>query len=128
MLLLGGFIGCTKKLPINGWSIGIQLKMMDRPSNKKISLCWYKKGTNNKWTYDLIDHLIVNLETISALASMTYIVDLNAYEFHPGDENSSMTLLMNVRVLRYTYDRDLLLSKIVFYINVNDYIYERKHF
>ena len=38
------------------------------------------KGTNNKWTYDLIDHLMANLEIIIALASMTYIVNLDGYE------------------------------------------------
>ena len=32
-------------------------------------------------------HWMVELETIIALASMTYIVDLHAYELHPGDEN-----------------------------------------
>ena len=59
---------------------------MDRPSNMEINLCWYKKGTNNKWSYDLTDHLMVDLETIIALASMTYVVDLDAYELHRGDE------------------------------------------
>ena len=29
---------------------------------------------------------MISLETIIALASMTYIADLNAYELHPGDE------------------------------------------
>ena len=37
-------------------------------------------------------HLRVDLETIIALASMTYIVDLIAYELHPRDEKSSMNL------------------------------------
>jgi hypothetical protein len=58
-----------------------------------IDLCWYQKETKNKWTYDLTDHLKVDLETIYiALASMTYIVDLDAYELHPGDEKCSTTL------------------------------------
>ena len=30
-----------------------------------------------------------------ALTSLTYIVDLDAYVSHAGDEMSSMTLLMN---------------------------------
>ena len=29
---------------------------------------------------------MIELETIIALAFMTYIVDLDAYELHPGDE------------------------------------------
>ena len=32
---------------------------------------------------------MVDLETIIALASMTYIKDLNAYELHPGDKKVS---------------------------------------
>ena len=33
-----------------------------------------------------MDHLMVDLETIIALASMTYVIDLDAYELHLGDE------------------------------------------
>ena len=52
----------------------------------EIGLCWYQKGTYNKWTYNLTNHLMVDIKPIIILASMTYIVDLNAYELHPGDE------------------------------------------
>ena len=38
------------------------------------------------WTYDLTNHLMVELETIIALATMTYIVKTNLYESHPMDE------------------------------------------
>jgi hypothetical protein len=65
------------------------IDLMDRPSNMEIGLCWYRKGTNNKWTYNDIDHLMRNLETMIAIASMTYIIgviDWDAYELHPGDE------------------------------------------
>jgi hypothetical protein len=51
----------------------------------EIGLCWYQNGTNNKWTYNFTNHLVVDLEMIIALASMTYIVDLD-YELHPGDD------------------------------------------
>jgi hypothetical protein len=34
---------------------------------------------------------MIDLETIMALASMKYIVDLDAYELHLGDEMSLMT-------------------------------------
>ena len=27
------------------------IDLMDCPSNMGIDLCWYQKGTNNKWTY-----------------------------------------------------------------------------
>jgi hypothetical protein len=62
------------------------IDLMDHPSNMEISLCWYEKGTNNKWTSGLTVHLMEDLETIIALASTTYIVDSDAYELHPGNE------------------------------------------
>ena len=65
------------------------------------------KRTNNKWTYNLTNHLI-------ALVSMTYIADLDAYELHPRTKKSSMALLMNAKVLNYTYDRGSLLFKSIF--------------
>ena len=34
----------------------------------------------------LLDHLMVDLETIIALATMTYIGESNVYELHSGDE------------------------------------------
>ena len=52
----------------------------------QIGLCCYQKGTNNKWTFDLTTHLMVDLEKIIAIGSMTYIVDIDAYELYPGDE------------------------------------------
>ena len=44
---------------------------------------------------------------------MTYVIDLNAYELHMGDEKKN-TLLMNANVLHYTYDMGSLLFKSVF--------------
>ena len=32
-----------------------------------------------------MNHLMIDLETTIVLASMTYIVDLDAYELHPRD-------------------------------------------
>jgi hypothetical protein len=76
----------------------------------EIGLCWYKKGTNNKWTYDLTEHLMLDLETIMTLIFMSYMyINLGAYELHLGDEKCSTTLLMNARILHYTYDRGSLL-------------------
>jgi hypothetical protein len=72
-----------------------------------------QRGPNNKWTYDLTGHVMVYLETIIALAFMTYIVDLFAYELHPGDEKVFNDFI-NARVLHYTYDRGSLLFKIIF--------------
>jgi hypothetical protein len=58
---------------------------MDCPSNMEIGSCWYKKETDNKWTYNLTDHLMLDFETIIALASMIYITNSDAYELHPED-------------------------------------------
>ena len=77
-------------------------------------MVYYWKGTNNKWTYDLTNHLMVDLETIITIGSMTYIVDLDAYDLHLGMKKSSTTLLMNARVLHYTYDKGSLFFKSIF--------------
>ena len=51
----------------------------------------------------------------NSLASMTYIVDLDAYELHSIDEKVfNISRLMNVEVLHYTHDRCSLLYKIIF--------------
>ena len=42
--------------------------------------------TDNQWTYDLVSYLMVGLDRIFALASMTYIVDLDACELNAGNE------------------------------------------
>ena len=55
-------------------------------SSMDIGLCWYQNETNNKWTYDLTDHLMVDLKKIITLACMTHIVDVDAYELHLRDE------------------------------------------
>ena len=54
----------------------------------KIGLCSYKKGTNNMWTHNLMDCLIVESNTRIALASMTYITHEDNYELHMGDEET----------------------------------------
>ena len=57
---------------------------------------------------------MVYLKTIITVASVTYIVDLDAYELHLGMKKSSKTLLMNAKILHYTYDRGSLLFKNMF--------------
>ena len=44
--------------------------------------------TTSKRTTDHTDYLIINLGTIIALASMTYIANLDAYECHLGSEKA----------------------------------------
>jgi len=62
----------------------------------QIGLCGHQKETNNKWTYNHMDELMLGLETIIALGSTT---DLDAYELHLGMEMSSTTLLINAKVV-----------------------------
>ena len=38
------------------------------------------------WTYNLANDLMVELQTVIALAIMIYIVETNLYELHPMDE------------------------------------------
>ena len=60
------------------------IDLMDHPSNMQIGLCCYQKGPNDKRTCDHIDHLMVDLGITSALASMTCIANLYAYESRQG--------------------------------------------
>ena len=63
--------------------------LMDCPSNMKIGLCWHNffLKNNNKWTFNITDHLMVDLKIVIALASITCSVDSVAYELHPRNEN-----------------------------------------
>ena len=64
-----------------------------------------------------MDHLMADLETKIAITFMTYIVDLDANELHPGDKKVSTTLSMNAKGLHYTYDwGSLLFWSIVVYL------------
>jgi hypothetical protein len=54
---------------------------------------------------------MVDLEAIIGLASMTYIINLDAYDWHPGDEKFATSLSMNDRVWHYKYDRGSLSFK-----------------
>lgn len=38
------------------------------------------------WTCDLMDHLMVELDTIVALVSLTYSAKTNLFKLHPMDE------------------------------------------
>ena len=42
---------------------------------------------------------------------MTYIINLDAYDWHPGDKKFATSILMNDKVLHYTYDRGSLSFK-----------------
>ena len=50
------------------------IDFLDRPSNMEIGLCWYQNKNGSLWTCDWMDHLMVELKTINALATMIYII------------------------------------------------------
>jgi hypothetical protein len=56
---------------------------LDRPNSVEVGLCWYQKSTELKWSYD---HIMVELDTVIALANLTYNAETNTYELHPSDE------------------------------------------
>jgi hypothetical protein len=60
---------------------------LDRPNNAEVGLCWYQKSARLKWSYDLTDHInMVELDTVIALANLTYDVETDTYKLHPSDE------------------------------------------
>ena len=60
------------------------INVIDRPSNIECGLCWNKKGTNIKQTYNFTIHSMVDLETLIALDAMTCIANIDAYKLHMG--------------------------------------------
>lgn len=46
----------------------------------------YPRSGGSKWTYDLINHVMFDLGTVIALASLTYNVEGDIYKLHPSDE------------------------------------------
>ena len=102
-------------------------------SNMEIGWYWYKKGTNNKWPYDLTDHLIIDFETIFALASHDIYCRLRRLRVTSGGWKS-LQWVMNIKVLHYTYGMGSLLFKSIFsylcywlYMNANPFTYTYCH-
>ena len=65
----------------------------------EIGLCWYQKDQGSLRTYDLTYHIIIDLETIIALATITFVVEKNLYELHPTDENVFNDFINDKQVL-----------------------------
>jgi hypothetical protein len=40
-----------------------------------------------KWSYDLTDHIMVELDTVIALSNLPYDAETDTYELYPSDEN-----------------------------------------
>ena len=47
----------------------------------EIGLCWYLKDHGSLWTYDLTEHTVVDLETIIALATNTFVVGKTCMDY-----------------------------------------------
>ena len=73
------------------------------------------KGTNNDWIYDLRYHVIVDLDTITTLASTTCIIDSNAYELPMGDEKIFNNFIHYCQGLQYTLIHVLIIQTIFVY-------------
>lgn len=96
------------------------IELMDYPSNMESGLYWIKQA-NNKWTYDLTKLLMENFlqsnwsfETISAIAFITYIIELDAYELHSRYKKILNDFMMNASVLHFTYNKNKLFFKNIF--------------
>jgi hypothetical protein len=61
-------------------------RLVGPPNNVEVGLCWYQKSPELKWSYDLTDHVMVELDTAITLASLTYDAEINTYKLHPSDE------------------------------------------
>ena len=123
MSLLGEFKGCGGSLVIIGWNIDA-IDLMDHPSNVEIGLCWYQKMANNKWTYELTDHLMVDLETIIALATIDIYWWIKCLRVTSGRWKSFQQLrwwklgYFVIHIIGVDY-----FSKVYLYTYVNDYIW-----
>ena len=60
--------------------------LLDRPNNVEVGLSWYQKSAGLKWSYDFTYHIMVELDTVIALANLMYDVETYTYELHPSDE------------------------------------------
>ncbi len=106
---MGGFIRCVENYGNHWVEYRDPTDLMEHPSHMEIGLSWCQKA-NNKWTYNL-----TNLWK-QELHFMTCIVNLDAYELHPGDGE------VHARVLQFTHDKGWLLFKNIFVHLCNDYI------
>lgn len=60
--------------------------LLDRPPNVEIHLAWYQKTKGSRcYTYDLVDNQSVSLESIIALANLSYDPISKKYQLDPND-------------------------------------------
>ena len=67
------------------------IDLMARPLYMEMGLCWYQYSNESKWTYDLINHIMMNIDAIIALAPRTCVFGSDYYELHFMMKKHSMT-------------------------------------
>ena len=60
--------------------------LLDQPSHLKIGLCWYQKYHGSLWTYDLTNHIMMDLGIINYNNYNNFCSRKYLYELHPMDE------------------------------------------
>ena len=77
------WIECRQSIDLLHWS-----------SNMEIELYWYQNKYVSVWTYDLIDHLMVEVGTIIAFGyNDLYYYRKKLYELHPMDKHVSNNII-----------------------------------
>lgn len=60
--------------------------LFDRPLGVEVQLGWYQKAKGTRcFTYDLTDLEMINIESVIALANLTYVCNRNKYELDEND-------------------------------------------
>ena len=86
MWFLGRVYRMRRKI-INRWvEYRNPVDLLDRPNNVEVGLYWYQKSAELKWSYDLTNHTMVELDTVIVLANLRYDAKANTYKLHPSDE------------------------------------------
>lgn len=67
------------------------IALLDSPNNIEVYLTWYQNSTCLKSTSNLTYHLMVDYDTIIALANLTY-TETDTYKLHPSEEKVLMNL------------------------------------
>lgn len=57
-------------------------------SHVEIGLCWYQKDQVSMWTYDITNHVMIDLDIVIALVIITFMEVINFYELSSNGRNS----------------------------------------
>ena len=65
----------------------------------EIGLCWYQNDHELLWTINLTDLIMGDLETLIALATITFVVEQNLCEWHATHEKMFNDFINDKKVL-----------------------------